>query len=129
VDTRKEWCHQSVPWTPPDFIRIINQGINREIEVLKFSYLVIAKHARQLKSPRGYSVISHLLKEKGKRHCYICTPNGRVELVRLNRSRSEKNADFDRLGKGAIVKLIDVVYKKDNLWQIEKGSGVEVVKK
>ncbi|MGB7053983.1 MAG: small ribosomal subunit Rsm22 family protein [bacterium] len=127
VDSRKEWCHQTVPWSPPEFLRIINQGINREIDVLKFSYLVIARSAKRLKRPSGHLVISHLLKEKGKQRCYICTPEGRAELVRLNKARSEANAGFDKISKGVIVNLTDVVHKKGDYWQIAKGSTVKVV--
>jgi ribosomal protein RSM22 (predicted rRNA methylase) len=128
VDNRKEWCHQSLSWSPPDFLRIINQGINREIDVLKFSYLVIARSTERLKRPCGHLVISHLLKEKGKQRCYICTPEGRVELVRLDRSKSAINAGYDKISKGVIVNLTDIVHKKDDYWQVTKGSTAKVVK-
>lgn len=38
LDIRKqrEWCHQSILWKPPDFMEIINKGLNREIDYLKF---------------------------------------------------------------------------------------------
>src|SRR4030042_1401403 len=42
-----EWCHQSVKWQPPEYLELLNKGLNREIDVLK---------------------------EKGKIKCYLCTP-------------------------------------------------------
>ena len=128
VDHRTEWCHQNVAWTPPDFLRVINQGIDREIDVLKFSYLVVARTSKRLKRPRGYMVISNLLREKGKRRCFICTAGGRVELVRLDKAASEKNARFSDIEKGLIVKLADIVRKKEDYWQVTEDSTVRIVK-
>jgi ribosomal protein RSM22 (predicted rRNA methylase) len=128
AENRNEWCHQSVPWKPPGFLQAVNKGINREIDVLKFSYLAIAKTADRLKRPRGYLVISHLLKEKGKKRCFICTGSGRVELVRLNRAANEKNACFEDISKGTIVEVADIARKKSNYWQVTEDSTVEIVK-
>lgn len=128
AEHQNEWCHQSVPWKPPGFLQVVNKGINREIDVLKFSYLAIAKTADRLRRPRGYLVISHLLKEKGKKRCFICTGSGRVELVRLNRAANEKNACFDDIRKGVIVQVADIIRKKSNYWQVTEDSTVEIVK-
>jgi ribosomal protein RSM22 (predicted rRNA methylase) len=128
VDSRDEWCHQSVRWSPPELLRIINQGLNREIDVLKFAYLVIARGQIGDDKPDGYRVISELLREKGKSRCYICAPQGRVELVRLSRSRTAHNACFDSVGKGDILKLENVNAKKRNYWQILEQTKVEFVK-
>lgn len=128
LDHRTEWCHQTVSWSPPGFLRIINQGVNREIDVLKFSYLVIVKSAERLRRPRGYLVISHLLKEKGKQRCFVCTDAGRAEVVRLDRAASEKNACFDDIHKGVIVRLADITRKKKDYWQVTENSTVEIVR-
>ena len=118
IGSRNEWCHQSVPWLPPQFLKIINQGLNREIDVLKFAYLVLTKGKARLDRPEGYRVVSQLLREKGKSRCFICTPQGRVELVKLNRSHDLRNADFDAITKGSVVHLEDVTIKKNNYWQV-----------
>jgi SAM-dependent methyltransferase len=127
LENRTEWCHQTVSWLPPGFLRIINQGINREIDVLKYSYLVIVKSAERWRRPRGYLVISYLLKEKGRQRCYVCTDTGRAEVVRLDRSASEKNARFDDIRKGVIVELADITRKKKDYWQVTEHSTVEIV--
>jgi hypothetical protein len=109
-------------------LRIINQDLNREIDVLKFAYLVIAKRKNWPDWLKGYRVVSHLLKEKGKSRCFICTPRGRVELVRLDKSRNLANAGFDRISKGVIVRIENVVSKKEDYWQLTNGSIVEILK-
>ena len=128
LKNRTEWCHQTVSWSPPGFLSILNQGVNREIDVLKFSYLVIMKSAEQLTRPRGYLVISHLLKEKGKQRCFVCAGADRAELVRLDRATSEKNARFEDIRKGMIVKLADITQKKKDYWQVTENSTVEIIK-
>jgi ribosomal protein RSM22 (predicted rRNA methylase) len=91
----KEWCHQSVPWKTPAYMHVLNQGLNREIKVLKFSYLVMSPYS--YKEPNGNQVISPLFSEKGKKRCYLCSSGRRVELVRLNKHRSPSNDNFDRI--------------------------------
>jgi len=127
VSKRREWCHQSLRWSPPHFLQIINQGLNREIGVLKFAYLVLTKKKNCSDRPKGYRVVSDLLKEKGKTRCFICTARGRVELVRLDKSRSLANAGFDRISKGVIVRIENVASKKESYWQLTDGSTVEIL--
>jgi len=99
----KEWCHQSIPWNPPQYMHIINKNLNREIKMLKFSYIILSPQNYQ--TPHGYTVISPLLREKGKKKCYLCTDQGRIELVRLKKNRSSNNKDFDRISKGDIISV------------------------
>ena len=128
VEARNEWCHQSVTWSPPLFLELINQGLNREIDVLKFAYLVIARRRTHLRRSGGYRVVSQLLKEKGKQRCFLCTPDGRVELARLDRSYSVTNAAFDEIHKGAVVSLKGVLSRKKNHWRVTEQTKVDIVK-
>jgi hypothetical protein len=81
-----------------------------------------------LRKPKGYRVVSQLLKEKGKQRCFLCTPEGRVELVRLNRSKSVTNAAFDSIYKGAVVSLKNVMLKKKDMWQVAQQTAVDIAK-
>jgi hypothetical protein len=101
-------------------MKILNRGLNREIDRLKFSYLVISKKPYNLDLQNGYLVISHLLKEKGKKKCFLCTPIGRVELVRLNKFKSKLNLDFDRIKRGDIILLKNHTQRNACYWQITK---------
>ena len=127
IESRDEWCHESVAWKPPAFLRILNKGLNREIDTLKFMYLVIARTKSQHVLPEGYRVISSLLKEKGRMRIFLCTERGRVELVRLNRSKSRENLLFDRIHKGDLIKLRDVVVRKPDYWEVDSQTVIEIL--
>jgi ribosomal protein RSM22 (predicted rRNA methylase) len=127
VENRREWCHQSVVWSPPEYLQIINHGLNREIDVLKFAYLVAVKTKTPQSKKTGYRVVSQLLKEKGKVRCFICTPVGRVELVRLGKSKTAHNACFDLVNKGDVMTLDNVNIKKTNYWQVTEKTKVDLV--
>lgn len=127
MQDKREWCHQSAAWSPPAFLRILNEGLGREIDVLKFSYLVIAKTRIAQPKPNGYRVISQLLKEKGKKKCFLCTAQGRVELVRLNRSRTSANMRFDRIEKGSVISIENVVVRKPDYWGVDAQTVIEFV--
>jgi hypothetical protein len=114
----REWCHQTITWKPPEYMRLLNQGMNREINKLKYSFLVIAKCNYGIHHGNKLLVVSKLLTEKGKKRCFLCTPAGRIELSRLDRFKSSVNASFDHIKKGDIVTLKNVVQKKQGLWRI-----------
>ncbi|MBE0433981.1 hypothetical protein IBX73_11030, partial [candidate division WOR-3 bacterium] len=127
IKGKDEWCHESIPWSPPAFLRILNEGLNREISLLKFSYLVVARTRAVQPEPAGYRVISHLLKEKGRMRCFLCSPQGRIELVRLNRAKSADNARFDRIAKGSIVELKNVKMRRPDFWEVSSDTAVRLV--
>ena len=127
VDSRDEWCHESVPWKPPAFLRILNEGMDREIDILKYSYLVIARTREGVVWPGGYRIISNLLREKGKTRCYLCTENGRVELVRLNRFKSKENMLFDKMKKGDMIDLRNFTVRKSEYWEITTETRIQRV--
>lgn len=126
VRKQKEWCHQSIIWQPPDYMKILNKGLNREIDYLKFSYLVIAKDVYQKNLDKGFLVISNLLKEKGKKKCFLCTPAGRLELVKLNKSTSHLNDAFDNIMKGDIITIENPVQSKQDYWQVTENTQITI---
>ncbi|MCK4250770.1 methyltransferase domain-containing protein [candidate division WOR-3 bacterium] len=127
IRKQKEWCHQSISWHPPDFMKILNQGLNREINYLKFSYLVISKKEHKRNIDESFLVLSHLLKEKGKKKCFLCTPTGRVELVRLNKLKTQANREFDRISKGDIISFTNVVQTNPHYWQITEDTQIRIL--
>ncbi len=122
----KEWCHQSRVWQPPHYIQMLNKTLRRDIDRLKFSYMVLSKKKYQKRSGTEFLVISDLLKEKGRKRCYVCTPTGRVELVRLDTSRNQQNDDFDRIARGDIITLDNVIRMHQDAWRIEPSSRVTI---
>ena len=126
IESRDEWCHESVAWKPPAFLRILNEELSREVGTLKFGYLVIARTKAPVVWPDGYRVISRLLREKGRVRCFLCTEHGRVELVRLNRSESERNMLFGKTKKGDVLKLVNVVVRKSDYWEVNPDTTIEL---
>ncbi len=120
---KREWCHFVIPWEPPDFMQLLNKGLNREIDRLKFSYLIISRSGQKIS---GYTVISRLLTEKGKKKVFICTGQDRIELMRLNRDRSQKNSRFDAVKSGDFIEIKNFI-QKGSLWQIKKDTEVKII--
>jgi ribosomal protein RSM22 (predicted rRNA methylase) len=126
IRKQKDWCHQSILWDPPDYMNILNQGLNREIDRLKFSYLVITQENFPGHDFNAFLVISNLLKEKGKKRCFLCTPTGRVELVRLNKLKCPTNSEFDKILKGDIISFTNILQTKPHHWQIAENTKVKI---
>lgn len=122
----KEWCHQARWWQPPHYIQQINKPLHREIDRLKFSYLVLSKTPYRDPAGSDFLVVSDLLKEKGRQKCYLCTPTGRVELVRPAASQDAGNEDFDRITRGDIITLGPVAHVRKDAWRIEPSSPVTI---
>jgi len=127
VRQQKDWCHQSIAWHVPEYLKILNQGLNREIDRLKFSYLVIAQKDFPMTPINAFLVISSLLLEKGRQRCYLCTQQGRIELVRLKRDKSQANKAFDTIRKGDVIMLDKIIEKRPDYWQVADNSGIKIV--
>lgn len=127
IETRDEWCHETIPWKPPGYMVQLNRGLEREIDVLKFSYLVMAR-IDEAAAAGAFRVISRRLKEKGKTKCFLCTPEGRIELYRLDKDRSETNAAFDDIQKGDVISADDIE-RRGRLFKVHKHSRVIVKNK
>ena len=126
ISDREEWCHMSIPWEPPGFLNRLNQGLNREIDLLKFSYLIISKKHASRKCNDGYLVISRPIKEKGKKKVFLCAAQGRIELVRLDKDRSSENLQFDRIASGDIIHLKNPMVARPCYWQIKRGTQIRL---
>ena len=122
----KEWCHQSLRWQPPRYMKMLNQPLHREIDRLKFANLVLSKKKYRERNGEDILVISDLLVEKGRKKCFLCTPTGRVELVRQNASQKTKNEDFDLITRGDIINLDAVKRIRPDGWRIEPSSRITI---
>jgi len=131
IPGRNEWCHETRIWEPPAYLLRLNRGLNREIDRLKFSCLVVAREKSAEPSTVKYRVVSRRLKEKGKMKCYLCTPEGRFEMVRLDKDRSESNAAFDEIRQGDVLSFEDaelkegrVIIKKETIISINMQHAI-----
>lgn len=122
---KEEWCHQSIKWNPPEYLKMINQKLFRKIEYLKFSYLIISNHKFNSIPSNYYPVISRLSIEKGRIKCFICTEDGIVEVIRLNRERNVINESFDQVCMGDIIEINNPLKSKTTIWKISKDTNVK----
>lgn len=122
---KNEWCHQSIEWTPPEYLRILNQPLYRKIEYLKFSYLVISRQNYDYIKDNKYTVISRLFKEKGRKRALLCSRDGVVELVRLDRDKDRKNQEYDSTSMGDIVQMEKEIRTRKLYWKIVKDTEIK----
>ncbi len=125
LQKKNEWCHQSIKWTPPEYLQILNQPLYRKIEYLKFSYLVVSKQNYDYIQDNKYAVISRLFKEKGRKRALLCSKDGVVELVKLDRDKDRKNQDFDIISMGDIVQMEKEIRTRKLYWKIVKDTEIK----
>jgi ribosomal protein RSM22 (predicted rRNA methylase) len=102
----RDWCHEEIPWDPPESIKAIDRLTGLRKDALKFSYLVVRRDNRSLSElfgPDSFRVVSEPLITKGKIEFFVCGLPGRKLITRLDRDRSPMNGNFDTLKRGAIV--------------------------
>ncbi|GAG79638.1 unnamed protein product [marine sediment metagenome] len=63
------------------------------------------------------------------RRCFLCTPDGRIELVRLNKSTSTTNAALDSVQKGDIISIDNVIQTKPHYWQVSRHTHIKIMYK
>lgn len=113
LETDKDWCHTEVEWKRPEFIRQIDLVSGNYRKSLKFSYIVASKRDVNLidfiaggRNFKDYfRVVSQLIVEKGKKHCYLCNEYGRLHCVKLDRANSPQNEIFDEIERYEIIML------------------------
>ncbi len=120
-----EWCHQSIKWEPPEYLKIINQKLFRKIEYLKFSYLIISNHKFNPPPSNLYPVISRLFIEKGRIRSLICTENGIIELIRVNSEKNRINESFNQVSMGDIIEINNSIKIKPKVWKISKDTSIK----
>lgn len=109
-----DWCHEERPWEPPAIIQQIDTEVGFIKDALKFSYLLLRKDGRTIveRRPNIYRVVSELREFKGEKRAWLCHEEGRPEIGRLDRMRSQVNEAFDHWHRGDIVRISEIVRKE-----------------
>jgi len=108
LERERDWCHEDIPWEAPEIIKEIDKLTGLKKESIKFSYFILRKDPGSLidiYGPDIWRVVSEPLKSKGKLEFYICGPQGRYPVTRLDRDRTDRNCMFDKLQRGSIVRF------------------------
>jgi ribosomal protein RSM22 (predicted rRNA methylase) len=88
--SERDWCHDAAP-------------VASRARV-DFSYVVV--RAEPIAPAPGFErVVSDPLPDKGRLRLFVCGEQGRRELVRLTRHRSEANAALDRATRGDVLRI------------------------
>lgn len=102
----KDWCHEDVPWDPPEIVQEIDDHIGLRKDSLKFSYLVLRKDGLCLADIYGgnvFRVVSEPLVSKGKIEFYLCGKGGRRLIARLDKNKTLSNEAFESMKRGNVV--------------------------
>jgi SAM-dependent methyltransferase len=120
----RDWCTAEVRWTPPRYFRQLAEATGlRADEMLSFAPLILAREA-PAPEPEVWRVVGAPPPEKGKKRIWVCSDQGREPAVRLDKHASAENADFDRLGRGDLVRLGGLERRGDGL-RVVPGARVE----
>ncbi len=123
LETQKDWCHTEVDWKRPEFIRQIDIASGNYRKTLKFSYIVATKQdinlidyiAGERNFTDYFRVVSQLIVEKGKKHCYLCNELGRLHCIKLDRANSLHNEVFDEISRYEIITMANFERDKDKI--------------
>jgi len=127
----EDWCHEERSWKAPALVAAIDRRAGFIKDALKFSYLLLRKDVRTIvrRAPDVYRVVSELREMKGEKRAWLCNEQGRPEVGRLDRERSEANAALDDWHRGAIVRISDIVRKDQGaLGRISAKATVEMIR-
>jgi len=99
---KRGWCHEVREWVVPASMRLINRNLQRDIHLLKFSFLVLANE-KPADTVSGWArLVSPVSPEKGKFTGHACASDGKIHKFEwLTRGlTSEQHAASESLHRG-----------------------------
>lgn len=124
----KDWCHEDVPWDPPELIRRLDRLTGLRKDSLKFSYVVLRKDRLSLSDvsgPDAFRVVSEPLVTRGKIEFYLCGSAGRKLVVRLDKDGTSANACFGGMKRGDIA-VFEGLVEEEKRFKVTKETRVLV---
>ena len=89
---KRGWCHEVRTWKVPPSLRQINRALQRDVHLLKFSFLALQK--APAKASGWTRLVSPVKKENGKFSCFGCGADGHVRAIEwLNRHLTPEQKD------------------------------------
>lgn len=102
----KDWCHEEIPWDPPELVKELDKLTGLRKDSLKFSYLVLRRDGLALKDvlrENSFRVVSEPLVSKGKVEFYLCGGGERKLVTRLDKDKTPGNEIYGTLKRGDLV--------------------------
>lgn len=98
----RDWCHEDLPLCLPEPLATLARSAGLRFEGLTYSYLTL--RAERLRCAPGASrVVGGPLPSKGKCEWELCTPQGALRAMRLDREREAAGEDVG--GRGSLLQL------------------------
>lgn len=120
----KDWCTLEARWEPPPFFsQLANATGLRADERLSFAGLVLAA-AAPAPEREVWRVVGEAPPEKGKKRIWVCSDEGRVAAVLLDKQVARENESFASLRRGDLVRLRGTERRGDGL-RVVPGATVE----
>ena len=126
----RNWCHDVRSWRPPGSLAFLNRKLYHEIEVLKFSFLALARPSAIVENgePAGARLVAPVMERKGLFEMKACAADGEIyvyEVLTRHLSREEKTRlrHTDRgevIGFGEIQPVKNGNFRSAKLvWEVE----------
>lgn len=125
---RDDWCHENIFFPRSELIVNIENQNKLNNKFVNFTYLIMKKGEKLIKSQDFTRVISNLIEHKGLYQIDVCTKDGILKYELLKRDISNNNSDFLKIRRGDIIK-IEGESVKTGYRRINKESRVEIIKK
>jgi SAM-dependent methyltransferase len=115
LQNARDWCTAQHAWDAPRHVEQLADelGLRGDLE-LSYAPLVLTRSVAPAR-PDVWRVVGVPQPEKGKKRLFLCSDEGRVPVVRLDRDASMANEEFDQLARGDLVVLRGASAKGDGL--------------
>ncbi|MCB0326314.1 MAG: hypothetical protein KDD52_01725 [Bdellovibrionales bacterium] len=105
ISDAKDWCHFEIPWDIPRVKKRLEKELNRNSEVLKYSYIVIQKGQKKSKRRSKYRSLSPMLKNRdGGYFVLLCSDYDKLSL-RSKKGDKESKQKLKNIQRGDVISL------------------------
>lgn len=98
LNSKKDWCHDRLFFSAPDWFRKMESFLPWDNKTLTFSYLLARRKARVHPSTQQVRVIGDTLAEKGKTRQMICADERRLFLTWM-----KKDLEAEFIPRGSLI--------------------------